>query len=70
MISNRTKRNICLTLTLLGSVTILARAVEAFMGYHVEGWQFVSQIIITFALYGAYRNYSQAVCEDRLYGRK
>lgn len=70
MTSNRTKRNICFTLTLLGVVTILGRAIEVFMGYPVKGWQLASQIIITFALYGAYRNYSQAVREDKIFGHK
>ncbi len=45
MISNKTKRNIWLTLAVLAAVTSIARVIDAFMG-NVKWWDLISVFVI------------------------
>ena len=67
--SNRTKRNLFLSLLILNLVIYFCLAVfKTRYDLDVKWWIFsIAAIIFTFLL-GAYRNFKQAVKEDKKYG--
>lgn len=60
MISNRTKSNICLTLAILGIITIIVRFVDYFLGNDFKIGNTVSQVIITAVLISLYHKFVSA----------
>lgn len=66
MVSNRTKRNIWLTLLLMGLLSIVSRVIDVATGG--KWWQLLSAIFITAMSYKAYSAYRKAVKEGNLFG--
>ena len=67
--SNRTKRNLFLSLLILNLVIYFCLAVfKSRFDLDVKWWIFSIAAIIFAFLLGAYRNFSQAVKEDEKYG--
>ena len=68
MLSNRVKRNIWLTLTIMSGLTVIDRAVRIVDG-SVEWWSLLSSIIITALCAKFYMCYRKQVKRGNLFGR-
>ena len=68
MLSNRIKRNIWLTLTIMSGLTVIDRAVRIVDG-SVEWWILLSSIIITALCTKFYMCYRKQVKRGNLFGR-
>ena len=68
MLSNRVKRNIWLTLTIMSGLTVIDRAVRIVNG-SVEWWNLLSSIIITALCVKFYMCYRKQVKRGNLFGR-
>lgn len=68
MLSNRVKRNIWLTLTIMSGIAVIDRAVRVATGSG-EWWNLVSAIIITALCAKFYICYRKQVKRGNLFGR-
>lgn len=67
--SNKVKRNIALVMFCLGVlIYILAIVLKIFYGRSVDWWQLVAPAVFILFFWGAFRNFSQAVEEEKKYG--
>lgn len=67
--TNIAKRNLALVMVIIGIITLLGLVLgRIILDNRYETWQFISAPLWIFFFYGMYRNYSQAVKEDRKYG--
>ena len=68
MLSNRVKRNIWLTLTIMSGLTVIDRAVRIVDG-SVEWWGLLSSIIVTALCAKLYMCYRKQVKRGDLFGQ-
>lgn len=68
MLSNKTKRNVWLTLTLLSAVAIADRAFRVAVG-EIEWWQLISTIIIACFCLKFYICYRRQVKRGIIFGK-
>lgn len=72
-ISNRVKRNISLTLTVMGCGIILARIIDPIMSHAITGknwFEIFGAIVITFCAFNSYCTYRKRVKDGILFGRR
>lgn len=68
MISNRVKRNICLTLAIMSAICSIDRAIRAFTG-NMEWFYPVTGICITAVWFVLWLRYRREVNRGNLFGR-
>lgn len=68
MVSNKVKRNVWLTLTIVSVACVIARAIRVAEGA-IEWGELVSTIIITAFCVKFYLCYRRAIREGKLFGR-
>lgn len=71
-VSNRTKRNISLVLTVLGAGSILARIIDPIMNRTLTGWnvfEIFSAIVITCCAFNLFNIYRKRVSEGIMFGK-
>ncbi len=68
MLSNRVKRNIWLTLTILSALTIIDRTVRVVEG-SVEWWHLLSAVIVHAQYGNSFLCYRKQVKRGNLFGR-